>query len=53
MPALLATSEEVEIAGLPTVAWYTADEQIKVGHELTPPTNVVTYAARRLPDDSW
>ncbi|MFC8266795.1 MULTISPECIES: hypothetical protein [Streptomyces] len=50
----LATAEEVDLAGLATTARYTAEDLIQIGRPgdaLAP--DVISYAMRRLPDDSF
>ncbi|MFF4426363.1 hypothetical protein ACFY04_37355 [Streptomyces sp. NPDC001549] len=51
----LATTEEVVLAGLPTSARYTAEDLITIGLQGggVAATDVVSYATRRLPDDSF
>ncbi|KOG41308.1 hypothetical protein ADK74_22635 [Streptomyces decoyicus] len=50
----LATTEEVSLAGLPTTARYTAEDLIQIGRQGgAPVTDVVSYAMRPLPDDSF
>lgn len=50
----LATSEEVGLAGLVTTARYTVEDLVQIagpGDTLAP--DVISYAKRRLPDDSF
>ncbi|GGT22625.1 hypothetical protein ACK389_10340 [Streptomyces antibioticus] len=50
----LVTTEEVGLAGLATTARYTAEDLIQIGGQGgAPATDVVSYAMRRLPDDSF
>ncbi|MBT2451824.1 hypothetical protein J7F03_33130 [Streptomyces sp. ISL-43] len=50
----LATTEEVGLAGLPTSARYTAEDLIQIGLQgSVAAMDVVSYAMRRLPEDSF